>query len=97
MRSNILKYVAFIAFLGLFAFSTTSCKSVKKTTVAEHTVVLDDNPVPLTNWVKCSSCAGKGECNRCKGTGKVSGSKCVTCAGTGKCVVCNGEGGYRSR
>lgn len=96
MKTNIIKLFAVVAVFGLGSLCITSCHSTKKT-VTERVVVLDDQEVPLTDWVKCSSCAGKGECNRCKGTGKVGMQKCVTCAGTGKCTVCGGEGGYRSR
>ena len=82
--------------MALCTVSFTSCRSTKKT-VTERVVILDAQEAPLTHWVKCSSCAGKGECVRCKGTGKVNGQKCVTCAGTGKCAVCDGEGGHRTR
>lgn len=95
MKANIIQ-VAVIALLALCTVSFTSCRSSKKT-VTERVVILDDQEVPLTDWAKCTSCAGKGECVRCKGTGKVNGQKCVTCAGTGKCAVCDGEGGYRTR
>lgn len=95
MKANIIS-LAVIALLAIFTVSLTSCRSTKKT-VTERVVILDDQESPLTNWVKCSSCSGKGECVRCKGTGKVNGQKCVTCAGTGKCAVCDGEGGHRTR
>ena len=95
MKADILKVIVF-ALLAICTISFTSCHSSKKT-VTERVIILDDHEAPLTNWIKCSSCSGKGECNRCKGTGKIGGKKCDTCAGTGKCSICNGEGGYRSR
>lgn len=85
------------AFLGIFALSMNSCHSSKKTIKTERVVILDDQEVPLTKWINCSSCAGKGSCVRCNGTGKVSGQKCISCRGTGNCSACNGEGGYRAR
>ena len=45
-------------------------------------------------WKRCAVCDGKGSCNACKGTGKISGDRCKTCKGSGKCSTCRGNGGY---
>lgn len=45
-------------------------------------------------WQKCAVCDGKGSCNACRGTGRISGDMCKRCKGSGKCNTCNGNGGY---
>lgn len=45
-------------------------------------------------WKRCAVCDGKGSCNACKGTGKISGDRCKACKGSGKCSTCKGNGGY---
>ena len=44
-------------------------------------------------WKRCAVCDGKGSCNACKGTGKISGDRCKACKGSGKCSTCKGNGG----
>lgn len=48
---------------------------------------------------RCSSCPDKkGECRKCKGTGKIDGfpfpRDCDKCGGDGVCSSCGGDG-YR--
>jgi RecJ-like exonuclease len=50
-----------------------------------------------TLMARCKSCPDKkGECRKCKGTGKVDGfpfpRDCDKCGGDGVCSSCNGDG-----
>jgi len=42
--------------------------------------------------VTCSACGGTGECQNCKGTGKILLMTCSECNGSGKCQTCGGTG-----
>ena len=99
MKANIISKAVFAVALAFFAMTLGSCSSTQKvmnTKNVERSTVLEDQDKPLTAWISCEACNGKGSCVRCKGTGKVSGKKCVSCDGSGKCPVCGGKGGYRS-
>lgn len=99
MKARIIKNLAVIATLALFTMGLTSCHSSRrtvKTTKKEVSTILDDQEKPLANWVKCTTCSGKGTCSNCKGKGKINGRTCAACNGTGKCNICGGEGGHRA-
>lgn len=101
MKANIINKAVCVVALTFAAMTLGSCTSTNKvvntnTKNVERSTVLEDQGKPLTAWISCEACDGKGSCVRCKGTGKVSGKKCVSCNGTGKCPVCGGKGGYRS-
>ncbi len=90
-----MKNIVYAAIMVIGTIGMAACHRSSTTEVTRSTI-LPDETKPLTQWVNCSACSGKGSCLRCKGTGKISGKACVTCNGTGKCTVCNGEGGYRA-
>ena len=70
----------------------TSCATHSRTV---STYASDDNSYRgQQEWKRCAVCDGKGSCNACKGTGKISGDRCKTCKGSGKCSTCRGNGGY---
>ena len=97
MKKNLLR-VLFVAFAIGMLTGFSSCAS-KKRVIKQRTITtntyLNDKDEPLSEWISCTACDGKGHCMRCAGTGKVNGQKCVTCDGRGLCKVCNGQGGYR--
>lgn len=99
MKTYTIKKATFAIAMALFAVTLSSCSSTKRIVSAknvERSTVLEDQEKPLTAWISCEACNGKGSCVRCKGTGKVSSKKCTSCDGSGKCPVCGGKGGYRS-
>ncbi len=99
MNTHTIKKATFAIALALFTATLSCCNSTKKvvnTKNVERSTVLDDQDKPLTAWISCKACDGKGSCVRCKGTGKVSDKKCASCDSSGKCPVCGGKGGYRS-
>ena len=55
------------------------------------------DPVPVQEWVQCTSCWGSGNCRNCAGSGTIYiGSnlhRCTMCGGRGKCTTCSGQGG----
>ena len=86
MKKILLSLVA-IAMMGTM---TISCAS--HTTIRSYS----DNAVyeKQGEWKRCAVCDGKGACNSCRGTGRISGDACRNCKGTGKCNTCKGNGGY---
>ena len=100
MKANIINKSVFLVALLFTTMTLGSCNStnsvVNTTKNVERSAVLEDQDKPLTAWISCEACNGKGSCVRCKGIGKVSGKKCDSCDGSGKCPVCRGKGGYRS-
>ena len=88
MRKVLLSLVA-IAMMGMVSMScATHSRSVR-------TYSSEDNTYPSQQeWKRCAVCDGKGSCNACKGTGKISGDRCKACKGSGKCSTCKGNGGY---
>lgn len=75
--------------------STSNNNSDNKTTtvVVEH----HRDPVPVQEWVQCTSCWGSGNCRNCAGSGTTYiGSnlhRCSMCGGRGRCTTCSGQGG----
>ena len=63
------------------------------TVVVEH----HRDPVPVQEWVQCTTCWGSGTCPDCAGSGtKYIGDnlrRCWRCGGRGKCSSCSGQGG----
>ncbi len=63
------------------------------TVVVEH----HRDPVPVQEWVQCTSCWGSGNCRNCAGSGTTYiGSnlhRCSMCGGRGRCTTCSGQGG----
>jgi hypothetical protein len=55
------------------------------------------DPVPVQEWVQCTTCWGSGTCPDCAGSGtKYIGDnlrRCWRCGGRGKCSSCSGQGG----
>lgn len=99
MKTKYLFIIAALAMLSLGQPGCSSCKHVikeKRVTKKEGVRVLSDQERPLSDWVKCATCDGKGTCSNCKGKGKINGRNCQACNGTGKCNICGGEGGHRS-
>lgn len=104
----IIKNMAVVAVMAIFTMGLASCfitknttsktssRSNTKTTTKEVSTVLSDQEKPLTDWVKCATCSGKGTCSNCNGKGKINGRTCAACNGTGKCNICGGQGGYRA-
>ena len=80
-----------LAAIVMMGFASVSCGS--------HTAYRSyssdgENIQQQREWKRCAVCDGKGSCNACKGTGKISGDNCRSCKGTGKCNTCKGNGGY---
>ncbi len=75
--------------------TSSSSNSGNKTTtvVVEH----HRDPVPVQEWVQCTTCWGSGTCPDCAGSGtKYVGDnlrRCWRCGGRGKCSSCSGQGG----
>ena len=99
MKAMKIKNIAVIAVMVLFTIGLAGCHTTKKTVntkTKEVSTVLSDQEKPLTDWVKCTTCSGKGTCSNCNGKGKINGRTCAACSGTGKCNICGGEGGHRA-
>lgn len=80
--------------LALVAIVTLGLESCRTHTVYSATRTYEDAN-QYGEWHNCYSCAGKGSCTTCKGTGKIDNGKCRACKGTGRCAACDGKGGYR--
>lgn len=98
MKAANFKKMAAVTIIALFTMGLTSCHSTKviKKTEVERSTVLTDQSKPLTDWINCATCNGKGTCSNCNGKGKIKERTCLACNGTGKCNVCGGEGGHRA-
>ena len=88
MKKLLLSFVS-IAMMGLASTSCASHRSYRSTTITEG-----QSTERLGEWKRCAVCDGKGTCNACKGTGRISGDACRSCKGSGKCSTCKGNGGY---
>lgn len=71
----------------------SSCGSHRTTTYSSYPTG-GSTTEQQQEWKRCAVCDGKGSCNACKGTGRISGHQCKTCKGSGKCNTCRGNGGY---
>ena len=85
------KYVLSLAAIIMMGLASISC--------ASHTSYRSYSSDGGTTqqqreWKRCAVCDGKGSCNACKGTGRISGDNCRSCKGSGKCNTCKGNGGY---
>lgn len=82
-------FISLVA-IAMIGFASISCAS--HTTYRSYS---DGTPVEKQKeWKRCAVCDGKGSCNACKGTGRISGDACRNCKGSGKCSTCKGNGGY---
>ena len=88
MKKVLLSFVA-SAMLGMASISCVSHSRSVRTYGSEEGTYQSQQ-----EWKRCAVCDGKGTCNACKGTGKISGDRCKTCKGSGKCSTCKGNGGY---
>ncbi len=88
MKKYILS-LATIVMMGLVSISCASHSSSYRSYSSDGGINQQQR-----EWKRCAVCDGKGSCNVCKGTGKISGDNCRSCKGSGKCNTCKGNGGY---
>jgi len=88
------KSIIALAVMAIFGLATTSCSHRVTTTSSQTRYYEGEQIVKHGEWRNCTTCKGKGSCNSCNGTGKISGNQCKTCKGTGRCQTCKGQGGY---
>jgi len=89
------KAVLLFASIIMICVLTVSCGSHRVSSRQSSTTYYQgENPERQREWKRCAVCDGKGSCNACKGTGRISGDACRSCKGSGKCNTCKGNGGY---